>query len=57
MTKTYALKRLLEHGPMSWPELIDCTGWGPRQLQSAIRNCMETGAIKRAPNGCWSVAT
>jgi hypothetical protein len=38
MTKTYALKRLLEHGPMNVPEMVACTGWGRRTVEKTLDN-------------------
>lgn len=40
MTRTYALKRLLEHGPMTPAEIVECTRWTARQADSAL------GALK-----------
>jgi hypothetical protein len=31
MKKTYAMRRLLEHGPMTMDEIVDCTRW-PRYV-------------------------
>lgn len=36
MTKTYALKRLLEHGPMDVAAITDCTRWNPMQVKGAL---------------------
>jgi DNA-binding MarR family transcriptional regulator len=45
MTRTHALKRLLEHGPMDRRDLIDITGWKPRQLESALDELMYAGIV------------
>ena len=51
MSRTYALKRLLEHGPMTTNELIDCTGWGRDVLRFALGRCLSTGVIRRVHGG------
>ena len=38
MTKTYALKRLLEHGPMSVHDMVICTGWDRRTVDRALEH-------------------
>lgn len=43
MTKTYAAKRLLEHGPLTFTEMRQITGWRYATLESALRNLMESG--------------
>jgi predicted transcriptional regulator len=47
MTRTYALKRLLEHGGMNWADLRDCTRWSGAVLSSALQQCMATGVVVR----------
>lgn len=52
MTKTYALKRLLEHGPMDVAAITDCTRWNPMQVKGAIEGCLHQGLIRRCrPSG------
>lgn len=42
MTKTYALKRLLEHGAMDTRQIMDCTRWSRQSVTSALaRLCSE----------------
>lgn len=36
MTSTYALQRLLQHGPMRRSELIEVTGWPERRVDKAL---------------------
>lgn len=47
MARTYALKRLLEHGPMRRSEIFECTGWDRRANASALQRCLETGVVVR----------
>lgn len=47
MTRTYALKRLLEHGAMTRREIWDCTLWSRRELDSALAGCMRSGLVRR----------
>lgn len=47
MTRTYALKRLLEHGGMNWADLRDCTRWSGSVLSKALQQCMATGVVVR----------
>lgn len=51
MTRTYALRRLLEHGPMNAAELIAVTGWGWASVSSALTNLMATGTVQAVSIG------
>lgn len=42
MTRTYAARRLLEHGPLSLAEFLAITGWPYRSAQAALTNLMLT---------------
>lgn len=37
MTRTYAAKRLLEHGPLTRGEFAAITGWKPATVTSALQ--------------------
>lgn len=41
MSRTYALKRLLEHGPMTPKEITACTRWTSRQVHRALELLLE----------------
>lgn len=43
MTRTYAAKRLLEHGPLTLAEMREITGWEHAAVVAALRQLMETG--------------
>lgn len=45
MTHTYAMKRLLEHGPLSWRELVAITGWPVGAVKGAINCLLETETV------------
>lgn len=47
MTKTYALKRLLEHGAMDIASIAACTRWKPFEVKNAVRSCLHHKLIKR----------
>lgn len=52
MRKTYVAKRLLEHGPLSFREFCEITGWPRSTCAVALRGLVETGlAIWREPQG------
>jgi predicted transcriptional regulator len=42
MTRTYTAKRLLEHGPLTWRELLEITGWRESVLKGAIQNLIDS---------------
>jgi len=54
MKRTYAVKRLLEHGPMTRPELLDCTRWSGRQLSHTLDHVVRVGVVRRVrvPGRC-----
>ena len=46
MSKTYALKRLLEHGPMTPGEMKACTRWPGRQVEHALNELRRCGLVR-----------
>lgn len=46
MSRTYALCRLLEHGPLTWREVQDITGWPFNVVKSAITRASDYGWIE-----------
>jgi hypothetical protein len=48
MTKTYALRRLLEHGPMTRKQITECTRWPLATVNGAIKSCIDASTIARA---------
>lgn len=45
MTRTYAAKRLLEHGPLTFSQLVEITGWKSRQVESTIYAMVDQGDL------------
>ncbi len=43
MTRTYAARRLLEHGPLNFRELVEITGWPPRSCSMTLKNLKRRG--------------
>jgi hypothetical protein len=43
MTRTYFAKRLLEHGPLSFAQFREVTGWPEDACEAALRGLVETG--------------
>lgn len=48
MTRAYALKRLLEHGPMTPIEIAECTRWKIQQVHSVLVSLLTADLIKRS---------
>jgi len=46
MTRTYCLKRLLEHGGLTLSELVEITGWGYRTAWRAVERLQVDGIVK-----------
>ena len=46
MTRTYALKRLLEHGPMTPREITACTRWTSKQVHKVLDYLLASGLIR-----------
>jgi hypothetical protein len=47
MTHTYALCRLLEHGPLTWKQMREITGWQKGAFESTVHKCLKTRVIVR----------
>lgn len=45
MTRAHAMRRLLEHGPLTWGELLEITGWSYDQLRCVVAWLMQQGAV------------
>lgn len=43
MPRTYVAKRLLEHGPLSFAQFQEITGWTAEACGAALRGLVETG--------------
>lgn len=45
MTRTYAARKLLEHGPLTQPELLEITGWKPIEVSLVTQRLMHSGDV------------
>lgn len=50
MSRTYALKRLLEHGPMTPTQIRDCTRWTLKQVHQVLDCLLSNELVKRVGN-------
>lgn len=46
MSRRYALRRLLEHGGLTYREIVEITGWPQRSLDSALRKLLDNGVLQ-----------
>lgn len=45
MTPSYALSRLLEHGPLPFSEILEVTGWKEKKARKALDFLIDYGAV------------
>ena len=45
MKRTYACARLLEHGALCLPELVEITGWTVNSVKASLLNLQMTGHV------------
>jgi DNA-binding transcriptional regulator GbsR (MarR family) len=55
MTRTYALKRLLEHGELSSREIEEITGWTTKQVWASIQSLQKTDIVRKYPKMKWGL--
>lgn len=48
MTRTYATRRLLEHGPLTRREIVEITGWSGAAVSHAILSLWRAGGLLRS---------
>jgi transcription initiation factor IIE alpha subunit len=46
MTRSYAMLELLNHGALTRQELIEITGWTPKQVKNILSHLLDRGQIK-----------
>jgi hypothetical protein len=51
MTRTYAARRLLEHGPLTFGEILTITRWPHRSARAALVNLQLAGVLATLPAG------
>lgn len=45
MSRTHALRMLLQHGPLRLVEIVEITGWGYHAARNVVRRCRSTGVV------------
>lgn len=50
MTRPYALRRLLEHGPMTPKEITACTRWTSKQVHRTLELLLDSELIHNIGN-------
>ena len=45
MTRTYAAHKLLEHGALTQPELLEITGWTPSEVSQTTQRLMRADVV------------
>lgn len=55
MTRTYALKKLLEHGELSSREIGEITYWTTKQVWATIQRLQKTGIVRKYPKMKWGL--
>ena len=55
MTRTYALKRLLEHGELSSKEIEEITLWTTKQVWYAITRLQKLNIVRKYPQMKWGL--
>jgi predicted transcriptional regulator len=47
MTRTYAAEKLLAHGPLSYAELKEITGWGHSTIHFVLNRLIDSAKVRR----------
>lgn len=55
MTRTYALKRLLEHGELSSKEIEEITFWTTKQVWYAITQLRKKHIVRKCSQMKWGL--
>ena len=56
VTRTYALKKLLEHGELSSKEIEEITCWTTKQVWATIQILKKTLIVRKYPKKKWGLA-
>lgn len=51
MSRTYCLRRLLEHGELTWGQLMEITGWSFNELRGAMTRLLDAGTVEKQTAG------
>lgn len=57
MTRTYALKRLLEHGELSSKEIEQITFWTTKQVWATLQRLQKTEVVRKYPKMKWGLVS
>jgi hypothetical protein len=49
MTRTHVIRELLNHGNLTWGELMEITGWTYNQLRGAMARLLDYGDVVKEP--------
>jgi len=55
MTRTYAMKRLLEHGELTSKEMEAITGWTQKQVWATIQMLQKNNILRKYPKMKWGL--
>ena len=55
MTRTCALKKLLEHGELSSKEIEEITCWTTKQVWASIQRLQKTNIVRKYPQMKWGL--
>jgi len=55
MNRTYALKRLLEHGELSSKEIEEITCWTTKQVWATITALQKSDVLRKYPKMKWGL--
>ena len=55
MTRTYALRRLLEHGELSSKEIEEITFWTTKQVWATLQRLQKTEVVRKYPKMKWGL--
>lgn len=53
MTRTHALRMLLQHGPLRMAEIVDITGWRYDVARHVVRRCRAAGVLVSRDLAGW----
>lgn len=51
MTRSHCLRRLLEHGALTWCDLLAITGWKYNELRGVMYRMLDAGIVRKEPAG------
>lgn len=55
MSRLYATMKLLEHGPLTFREFADITGWSAGQCRRTLEILQSRNRIRQHKRGVWGL--